>query len=397
VVAVVFTATGEAILLAQEGVPEAFRNIQLGAAPNWPAVGVVGVALVGILYGVWDLSAQNRERRKSAASLDNLQGQQGVLQNQVGDLQHRLDDIAQNQTTMPERGFVKGWTEAMSAVYGSAMLVLRGRQPATPAGGAIAEGGAPKVDDSRPLSAADCEVQLLACLESITNAIRVDDQAHRPPGPEVHYSANVMIHVSQAGIKDPFAETLQKQLKFAGNSVDVHTLTNGVLLLMPEWSFTTLSASSASDKRDSKLTGLVLPLPEDCDPRRNSPMLPGAPAAWCKGTMDVCPDVFQIGKKMLKDGSGLVEQADAIGKHFAETTKHVGSFISLAIVSVTAPQAERGIGVLNINCSAPGLLQDDKRQELMLPHLMALVRPLADIIEVTLQRTGDETHAGAAS
>jgi hypothetical protein len=349
------------ILLAQYHVGTELASIRFGARPAWDAVAVLLIVLLTLVYGIVDALARAREGKTAAVTLAKL----SELSNKI------LED----RRTLPAPEVLKGWTEATRAVHASSMLVIRGR------------GGA-------SLDFEQCMDEITLVLGSLTAVVQLDDRATRSAvDGEPEYSANIMIHMRQEQLNGPAAERLQRNLAFCADGVQISKLKNGVLMLIPPWSYTTRPATGSAGNRDSKLLPLVLALPDRYAPGDGLHAIPGAPAAWCKEAMDVCPDVFQIGARLLKQGAGQKAQADAINAHFRDTAKHVRSFISLPLISITAAEESRRLGVVNVNCSTTGLLDDPRRQELLYPHLAALVQPLADILEVTSQRAAQKPPA----
>ena len=172
---------------------------------------------------------------------------------------------------------------------------------------------------------------------------------------------------------------LEPTLRFAGDAIDVRKLA-GVLELRCELSATT--ASRHGNIHDTQLVPFSLPVPVNCQIGNGRWALPGAPTAFCRRGMDVVVNVLTIAQRCLSDGAPKYI-ADQVAAHFdGDEARHIRSFVSVPLVRSNVAGSDRPCGVVNVNCSVTGILENARRQETILPYLRTMAYMLPPMLDV---------------
>jgi hypothetical protein len=189
---------------------------------------------------------------------------------------------------------------------------------------------------------------------------------------DVTFSANVMWYHPWTPMRGFVQQEVKQRLRFhAGEPLD------GVLDLLGRLSIVT-DPTTATPSIDFALPAFAMPVPQMPKTTEDGWItLPGAPHAFCTGEMDVCPSI-----------DAIIDQCDrrrvrkhlsnAIRKHMFEEVPHIQSFVSLPLAR-SANRLVR-IGVLNINCSRPNMLQDPEAQKLFFMLVRPLLWMMAEIV-----------------
>lgn len=171
----------------------------------------------------------------------------------------------------------------------------------------------------------------------------------RPYG--VTYAANIMLFQETSSLPEPDMVRLKERLKFLDPEIDARAL-YGVLDLQRPLSTTT---GTREPEADGDLQPLALPIPASIrsgDGRRWR-LLPGAPLAFVRGSMELYTDTSTLGEwcRTYGDFSGTV--CGAVEAYFGSPTgMRIRSFVSFPLARA------REIGVVNIHRDQPGLLAE---------------------------------------
>ncbi|MES2522629.1 MAG: hypothetical protein V4617_08035 [Gemmatimonadota bacterium] len=194
---------------------------------------------------------------------------------------------------------------------------------------------------------------------------------------DVTFSANVMWYRPWTSIKVADRVDVDRRLRFhTGEPLD------GILDLFGRLSVIT-DPTATTPRIDAALPSFAMPVPKVRHTAEDGWLtLPGAPHAFCAGEMDVCPTLEALIAK-CDQRSVRKHLSSAIKKHMLEEVPHIQSFVSLPLAR--SANKQHRLGVLNINCSQPNMLQDADTQKLFLLLVRPLLWMLAEMI-VLLER-----------
>lgn len=334
---------------SREGVADAVfhfdpdARIHPGAATAWGLFAAVAV-YTALDYRVRHAEAARREDERDAA---------------IGTLVERTRQIANRSTVEVVEGYYD-FTRRVNEEQ-------RSLQRAAP--GAMA----PEVVDEHIRSALQAALSLLQLFDTAARERR--SAAEAAP---VEYTANLMLFRQGTGLNDDVCRDLEHRMLFQTGEIDIRRLP-GFLELRREWSVTNAAGGQGID---TKIDALVLQIPHNFSAGDQHLALPGAPTAWCKGTIDVVHDVDELPARVTREQTAVRQAADKIRPYFATQARHIRSFISVPLEALDG-RPER-IGVLNLNCSLKGMLGGQGEVERIGPLLKTLCVPLSGAVQAAL-------------
>jgi hypothetical protein len=327
-------------------------NWSRNAPIEWSAVAYLLLFLLALILAEWDrrerkahdsaegVRLKESEERRERAETDATEARKELIE--------RTRRIEEMGRVMPPSDFQSGFDEASRYCHGAFIIATR----------------SPRQDRDEAMVIASIRTVLFTA----ANLVRRFD---RSAGDAV-FSANIMRFYPAASIRRSRKDL--EAFAIVEDGVDL-ARTRGVLDLNCALSASTATLANAPDRQ---IRRLVLTVPNPSDDGEIG--LPGAPTAFCRREMDVCPDVFEIPVRCMREGSGSKTVADSIRRHFnGPGASHIRSFLSIPLL---IPQdLERDpVGVLNINCSITGMLGEPARQEMIMPNLRSLLWPLPEML-----------------
>lgn len=330
-------------------------------------------------------TARAAERQEAEKRIDTLLSETKALRDAVSDAERRREeaegrarDIDQELLTrtnsleasirtLPPAKFLEGFDEASRDSHNALLIVLR-----TPR----AQRRANQILDA-------IRYVLFAAANLVKNF------EGNPVG--TLYTANIMVFVPSTALTAALEQDLRNHLIVSDLFPDLRKI-RGLLDLRTE--FTVSTASSLKLRPDEQVRRLVLPVPARYSETEGLFALPGAPTAFCRKSMDVCPNVFDLPARCVREHVLPESSRERFRAYFHEQIPHIRSFVSLPLVS--SYDSENPRGVVNINCSTTGLLRERARQEIILPNLRSLLWNLPEMIEeydsTPLQRRRSQRH-----
>jgi hypothetical protein len=195
-----------------------------------------------------------------------------------------------------------------------------------------------------------------------------------PSGAE--YGVNIMLFTpsdSLARLNEGDRDSLQQRLRFCESETDMTALA-GVLDLRLDLS---TSTQTGADSPDTVLVPLALPVPREIygkDKKRRR-VVPGAPLAFCEGTLSGFDDLRSLAQWCRDEGDFSQSVILEMEQYFNETARPwIRSFISIPLSSPSDDRPKRG--VLNIHSNKTGLLQEKEPSA----HFVPLLRPFQSIL-----------------
>jgi hypothetical protein len=254
--------------------------------------------------------------------------------------------------SLPSRNLVPGFDEAVKNAHTSLLIVLR-----PPKGG------------RKNQHALEAVRYILFAAANLVKSFE------KTPV-EVLYTANVMIFRPASELTPAIEQELRAHMLADDLYVDLKTL-RGVLELRPE--LTASTENTREIRPDRRIGKLVLPVPMRYSPQHGHLAFPGAPTAFCRKSMDVCPNVLDLPDRVELEGVLPKTHSDTMRTYFEERAQHIQSFISIPLFA--SHNINEPCGVVNINSNITGLLREKARQEAILPNLRALLWNLPEMID----------------
>lgn len=248
----------------------------------------------------------------------------------------------------------------------------------------------------------DIDVAIRNCLYGLITMAEVISEK------EGRYAANIMLYIPITEIGEGAKESISDNLRLFSDPPTFENL-RGVLQLYPDLSTAESNEQSSADDSqlnseeddthppDKHLLALAMPVPNQTHRRSDEERqlyFPGAPAAFFEGfhliedTHNLLSDYYS-NDSYKELGLGFFKRSDTYFREI-EQGSFVRSFLSIALSSHVDENREQQnvIGVLNIHCDAPGMLD----QEWVLRSYVCLARPiLAEIYKLLLEwkKTGN--------
>jgi len=195
---------------------------------------------------------------------------------------------------------------------------------------------------------------------------------------DVRYAANIMLFRPTGGLPDPEVDKIRAILRFAPPETDLRAL-RGVLIL--ERGLSTTNKIGIPLEADPDLVPLALAVPKtDHDPQTNRwRVLPGAPMAFCTGSLEAYTDTNTLGEWCRREGDFPESTASAIDNYFkSQPAQRDRSFVSIAL----KPFDGEPIGVLNVHRDRVGLLKEKEPVQQFTPLVSPFVFMLISMVDV---------------
>lgn len=184
--------------------------------------------------------------------------------------------------------------------------------------------------------------------------------------PQSQLGANVML--VQTREEGSYSTELVQRLKFFDTDRQRIESLRGLLYIPKDLVF-----PHAEDEGDLHIPLIALPVPQEpFDKTEKALALPGAPFALLTGTQTSFDDTRLLADQWCQDFDA--QTRDQVRHYFSSTGdgKGVRSFVSFRIGTAGDP-----VGVLNVDCSEPGILGSDEYHE----TLFALMKPLLALLD----------------
>ncbi|HVG43952.1 MAG TPA: hypothetical protein VM890_04455 [Longimicrobium sp.] len=366
------------------GILDAFTpsNWGFGNPPHYSAWSLVLLVIATCVYTYWDFNNRKAYRQAQEAALAaeagrRLQAEETLLsrtaelqaaladlrkdrdaakeavQNYTQELSERTDVIEQQMRTVATPTFVPGFDEASRDSHLALLMVLR----------------TPKRVRKREQTVQAIRYILFAAANLL--------KRYEGASWDTLYTANIMLYRPTGSTLTVALEQEYRSHMVAGQYFSSFADLRGVLDLSPE-----LTASTETTLKlvpDSKIGRVVLPVPRVFSEEQQRYAFPGAPTAFCRKSMDVCPSVFELPTRCERENVVPAEYLGEFRTYFDERAAHIRSFVSIPLLSVRA--SDSPIGVININSEKTGLLRERPKQEAILPSLRSLLWNLPEMLE----------------
>lgn len=320
---------------------------------------VAGVALVAltifqafVLY--WATRRQGREKAAADEEARTAKSAEEEWRRQadkaLADLADSVASVKDGQLLLPTNRLMALFREGMNAAIQSALAA------------------------SASTKSAEIFDAIRAVLSVIASTVAEYDAAvrtilvQRPT-----YSASIFLHFPTKGLSLSERDRLSQGLRFVPTGTSLEALP-GVLELQVAWSMST--GIGREDGADGRLLPLVLPLRQPEDPGA----LPGAAQAWCTKSIVRISRAREMHEQILLSDPTAAELAEVTKAFFRSGEgEHIGSFICLP-VACPNDTSRPPIGTVNVNCSIPDMLPDDRQVVLIATFLQMLTFLLPGMI-----------------
>jgi hypothetical protein len=196
---------------------------------------------------------------------------------------------------------------------------------------------------------------------------------------DFRYAANIMLFKPSEDLTNQTIEEIRKVLKFSPPETDLRAL-RGVLVL--EATLSTTNQSAVPLKPDTDLTPIALAVPRiDRDPLTDKwRVLPGAPMAFCKGSLELYTDTHTLGDWCRSEGDFLGSTSSEIDSYFKSVpaTQRDRSFVSISL----KPLKGEAIGVMNVHRDHVGLLEEKEPAQQFYPLVSPFIFMLIVMLDV---------------
>ncbi len=187
-----------------------------------------------------------------------------------------------------------------------------------------------------------------------------------------------MLFRSSDSFGDEEIKRLRGILRFSSEETDLRAL-RGVLEL--ECSLSTTNQSGIPLEKDPDLVPIALAVPKiDRDANTGRwRVLPGAPMALCRGSLEAYKDTHTLGDWCRREGDFSESVSQSVDAYFrSPASQRDRSFVSIAL----KPFEGESVGVLNIHRDQIGLLGEKEPAQQFFPLVSPFIFMLIEMLDV---------------
>jgi hypothetical protein len=202
------------------------------------------------------------------------------------------------------------------------------------------------------------------------------------------YAANIMLYRPMSRLTAAAREQIRERTKFLPAETDFSSL-RGVLDVVTDLSTTTRTEAEV----DASLSHIALPVPVQTRTEDGSRwrVLPGAPLAFCEAQIFLYHNPGKLSDWCREHGDFQPSVIQMMDEYFQrDPGRSIGSFVSIPLPSDSAELHLNQIGVLNIHCNKPGLLEQREPGKYLWPLIVPFRTILTDMVRMFAESQGIE-------